>query len=97
VIFKWDATKARANKAKHGVTFEEAETVLMSPLAITVSDTTHSGSEPREKTIGVSDKLRILFVIHTEPMGQTIRIISARKADAQERRDYEEELKNRLP
>lgn len=94
--FDWDAKKAAANVRKHGVSFEEAKSVLVGPLSITVDDDRHSEVENREKTIGVSTKLRVLVVIHTKRRQDSIRIISARKASRQETVIYEEELKRRL-
>lgn len=83
--FEWDADKAAANLARHGVSFEEAETVFGDPLAITVPDDEHSIEEQRFHTIGMSDRDRLLIVSHTNE-----RIISARKPTRRERRDYEE-------
>jgi hypothetical protein len=64
--FDWDAKKATANLRKHGVSFEEAKSVLSGPLTITVDDERHSEIENQEKTIGISARSRILVVIHTE-------------------------------
>jgi len=95
--FEWDAAKAAANRRKHGVLFEEATTVFFDPFAITVPDLEHSDErERREKTTGVSSKLRVLVVVHVERMNDRIRIISARKASGQESRNYEEEVKTKL-
>ena len=94
--FEWDATKAAANRRKHGVSFDEARTVLENSLAITVDDERHSDRERREKTIGFSERFRVLIVVQTQLAKDRIRIISARKADRDEREAYEEELKRRL-
>ena len=86
--FEWDDQKAATNLAKHGVSFEEAITVLDDPNAIEAPDLI----EPdRYITIGRSDLLRVLFVVHLEiaRSGRT-RIISARKASPSQRRKYEE-------
>ena len=94
--FNWDAAKAIQNRQKHGVTFDEAASVIFDPFAITTDDEEHSEHEWRERTIGPSSRFRILIVVHTERSGDVLRIISARKADRQEAIDYEEEVKRRL-
>jgi hypothetical protein len=87
--FDWDPTKAAANLKKHGVSFREATTVLADPLSITVPDPDHSHNEERYIDVGQSARGRVLVVVYTE-RGTRIRIISARKATAAERRRYEE-------
>lgn len=87
--FDWDPDKAVRNFAKHGVSFNEASTVLGDALGWTYPDTGHSELEPRWITIGMSEQQRVLVVIHIEE-GSTIRIISAREATRSERRFYEE-------
>ena len=87
--FEWDDDKARANLAKHGVSFEEAASVFGDPLALTFSDPDHSLGEKRWLTFGVSHSGRLLVVAHTE-RGRAIRIISARKATRHERGIYEQ-------
>jgi uncharacterized protein len=87
--FEWDARKADENIKKHGVMFEEASTIFCDPLSITVRDASHSDSEDRFVTIGVSEQHRLLVVAHTD-RGNTIRLVSARKVTRRERRDYEE-------
>lgn len=94
--FEWDAGKARRNLAKHGVSFAEARSIFFGPFAVTVDDERHSALEQREKTIGFSERLRVLVVIHTRETREVIRIISARKASREETQTYEEELKQRL-
>ncbi|MDW8215689.1 MAG: BrnT family toxin [Roseiflexaceae bacterium] len=89
--FEWDDTKAVQNIKKHGVSFEEASTVFEDPLFITFLDEEHSFDEDRYITIGVSIKNNLLLVAHTD-RGDTIRIISARKATKNERRFYEETI-----
>ncbi|MCC6422769.1 MAG: BrnT family toxin [Phycisphaerales bacterium] len=91
--FEWDHAKAAKNRRKHGVTFEEAKEVIHHPLSITISDLEHSQIDEREKTIGFSSQGRILVVIHTESRNETIRLISARKAERSEVDAYEEEIK----
>jgi hypothetical protein len=88
-VFDWDPTKATANLKKHDVSFREATTVLTDPLSITVPDPDHSDDEERYIDVGLSAQGRILVVVYTE-RGSRIRIISARKATAVERKNYEE-------
>lgn len=85
----WDPKKARTNRQKHNVSFEEAATALRDPLAATGADPDHSIHEFRYLTFGISVTGRLLVVAHTDE-GDTIRIISARVASKGERRIYEE-------
>lgn len=62
MIYEWDPEKAEANLRKHGVSFEEAATVFLDPLAVTYPDPDHSDEEDRKITIGDSVKQRVLFV-----------------------------------
>ncbi len=87
--FEWDKEKAALNKKKHKVTFEEAATVFGDPLAAIFDDPVHSQEEQREILIGHSAKNRLLVICFTE-RGTVVRIISARRANSQERKDYEE-------
>ncbi len=89
VVFAWDPKKGAANLRKHGVDFREAATVLNDPLSATFPDPDHSSYEPRFLTMGISGRKRVLVVAHTEE-GETVRIISARRATGYERRFYEE-------
>ena len=86
---EWDSRKAESNLKKHGVSFDEAATVFIDPLAVTVIDSADHGEE-RDITIGVSALGKLLLVVHIEKSGDTIRIISARKATNKERSFYEE-------
>jgi uncharacterized DUF497 family protein len=86
---EWDPEKAKFNLKKHGVAFEEAATVLSDPVAVTGADPDHSDYEERYITFGLSARNRLLVVSHTEE-GETIRLISARKASKGERELYEE-------
>lgn len=95
--YEWDAVKAAVNRRKHGVPFEEAQTVICSPLAITIQDVGHSTREDREKTIGPSARDRLLVVAHSAADHGIVRIISARKASGREIADYEEEIRTRYP
>ena len=90
LTFEWDADKAASNIAKHGVTFDEARTVFGDPLAVIFDDEEHSVHELREIIIGHSVLRRLLLVSFTEHSDEVVRIISARKANKRERKDYEE-------
>jgi uncharacterized DUF497 family protein len=87
--YEWDPAKAARNRAKHGVSFEEAATVFRDPLAVTGLDPDHSKLEERWLTFGESTGGRLLVVAHLE-RNDTIRIISARLATPGERTIYEE-------
>jgi len=89
VNYEWDAKKAKTNLRKHGVSFEEAATVFLDPLAITFPDPDHSDEEARELTIGSTTKNRVVFVSHC-PRGDRTRIIGARRTTRKERKQYEE-------
>ncbi len=87
--FTWDPAKARKNLRKHGVSFEEAETVFYDDRARLVDDPDHSEAEDRFILLGLSRALRVLVVVHGYRETDTvIRIISARKATPQERIAY---------
>lgn len=89
MIYEWDSQKAKANLRRHGISFEEAATVFLDPLALTFPDPDHSDEEEREITIGHSPRQRAVFVSHCQRR-ERLRIISARKATRKERRQYEE-------
>lgn len=86
--FEWDPAKARSNKRKHGLTFEEAETVFFDENALVISDPDHSKSEDRFIILGLSRSLRELVVCHCYRGEDLIHIISARKANKDEIDDY---------
>ncbi len=89
--FEWDINKDRANRRKHGVGFDAAEQVFDDPLAITVEDRVVDG-EQRWRTTGVDFGQFLVVAIHVDRDRhgiETIRIISARKADSHERKTYE--------
>ncbi len=92
--FEWDAAKAKTNLRKHGVSFRLASAVFRDPLALTTYDDEHSETEERWVTLGSTDNGRYVVVVHTFAQASEVeihvRIISAREADAQEIRDYEE-------
>ena len=86
--FEWDDAKAASNLQKHGVSFDEALSVFGDELALTFSDSDHSEFKDRSRTYGISNKTRLLVVIHTERRSG-IRIISARRATRYEKSIYE--------
>ncbi len=88
--FEWNAEKAAVNLSKHGVSFEEAATSIADDFAYVITDEQHSEDEPREILIGYSYRHRLLFVSFVLRAPNLIRIVSARKANPKERRDYEE-------
>ena len=84
--YEWDPGKAAQNFRKHGVDFADAVVALEDENALTIEDTTHS--EVRFKTLGMGPTLNVLLVVHCERREDLIRIISARKADKRETRQY---------
>ncbi len=87
--FEWDEPKALSNLDKHGVTFDEAKTVFFDDYARLISDPDHSDTEDRYILLGYSEKSRMLLVCHCYRDNEVIRIISARKAEKHEKRQYE--------
>ncbi len=89
VRFEWDPRKSRANRTKHGVSFEEARTAFLDENARIIPDEEHSIEEDRFVLLGLSIALKLLVVCHCyRKSDQVIRIISARRATASERREY---------
>jgi len=89
LLVEWDEKKNRANKRKHGVSFEEAQTVFLDENAIRYFDPDHSAEEDRFLMLGMSWRLRVLVVCHCFRVDDsTIRIISARRANKEEAREY---------
>jgi len=87
--FEWDEDKNRENIKKHGVSFQEAQTVFLDENALRFFDPDHSRDEDRFIMLGMSFKLRVLVVCHCHRKNDTvIRIISARKADKHEAKNY---------
>ncbi|HEY3354546.1 MAG TPA: BrnT family toxin [Polyangia bacterium] len=87
--FAWDVRKDRANQREHGVSFDEARSVFWDENAKLYSDPDHSRDEDRFILLGTSALLRVLVVCHcSREGGDVIRIISARRATARERRSY---------
>ena len=87
--FEWDQRKNVGNRRKHGVSFEEAETVFYDDRGILAEDPDEE-DEDRFILIGLSAALKTLVVCHCyREEDSVIRIISARKAHREERRDYD--------
>ncbi|MFQ5629067.1 MAG: BrnT family toxin [bacterium] len=87
--FTWDRSKSAENVKKHGVSFEEAQTVFYDEFAIEFYDDAHSEWEDRFLLLGLSSKLRLLMVCHCYRKSESeIRIISARKATKNESKHY---------
>ena len=89
MIFEWDSKKAELNRAKHGVSFPEAASVFLDPMAWTFPDPDHSIGEERFVTVGQAVDGELVVVAHVELEGDRIRVISARRATKRERHDYE--------
>jgi uncharacterized protein len=89
--FDWDKEKNKSNLKKHGISFEEAQTVFVDENALLIHDPDHSGEEDRFILLGLSAKPRLLVVCHCyREIEEVIRIISARKATRVEQKIYEE-------
>ena len=87
--FEWDKRKEKTNIKKHGVSFNEARGVFYDENAMKFFDPDHSENEDHFILLGISFKLRILIVCHCFRESETIvRIISARKADGDEEKEY---------
>lgn len=87
--FEWDPKKAQSNLRKHGVSFEDAQTVFADENAKLIDDPDHSEEEDRFVLLGFSSSLRLLVVCHCyRSAGKLVRIISARKAEGRERNAY---------
>ncbi|MGN7611769.1 BrnT family toxin [Magnetococcales bacterium HHB-1] len=82
----WDVNKAKSNQEKHGVSFADAATVLQDPLALLRDDSDHD--EYRFVTIGCNDLGQCLVLVYTYWQGDTIRVISMRKATRREKQVY---------
>ena len=89
LAFSWDDNKAKQNRKKHKVSFEEAFTVFFDENAIEYFDPDHSGDEDRFLMLGISCRLRVLVVCYClRKDGSEIRIISARTTTKKEQRVY---------
>lgn len=91
--FEWDKAKDTANRRKHGVSFDEAASVFYDENALLLADPDHSEEEDRFVILGLSIRLRTIVVTHCyRAAEEVIRIISARRADRQEREQYNRRL-----
>ena len=89
IRFEWDQSKATANLRKHGVSFEEAQSVFYDEFAVQFFDDEHSVSEERFILLGMSSGARLLIICHCErDLGNLVRIISARRATKRESAFY---------
>jgi len=89
IRFDWDNRKNKANQKKHGISFEEAQTVFFDENALEFPDPDHSTKEERFLLLGRSFRLRVLVICHClRESASLIRIISARKATSKERHFY---------
>ena len=87
--FEWDRAKSEANQKKHGVSFEEAQTVFFEDSAVIFDDPDHSREEQRFLLLGASDARRILVVAHCyREEEELVRIISAREETRREREAF---------
>jgi uncharacterized DUF497 family protein len=88
ISFAWDEAKGRSNLAKHGVSFEEAQTVFLDDHARLIDDPDHSTDEERFVLLGYSFQARCLIVCHCYRESDVIRLISARPANKDEEKQY---------
>ena len=89
LIFSWGDNKNSENVRKHGVSFEEAQTVFFDEKALEFEDPDHSETEDRFLLLDLSQKLRVLVICHCFRKTESeIRIISVRKATAKEQKVY---------
>lgn len=93
IRFEWDPRKAKSNAQKHGVSFEEAQSVFFDEQALLLEDPQPLQQEERFVLLGLSASFRLLVVVHVLREGDVIRIISARKATRMETRQYETRLR----
>jgi uncharacterized DUF497 family protein len=84
--FSWASGKAAQNRLKHGIDFADAVLALEDDNALTVEDYGHD--EQRFKSLGLGPDLKVLLVVFAQRGEDNIRIISARKADASEIKQY---------
>ena len=88
MMFEWNGEKAKINDRKHGVSFYEAMTAFSDPCSLIIPDPAHSIDEDRFVLLGISDRARLLVVVHAE-RGENVRIISSRQATRTESKVYE--------
>jgi hypothetical protein len=91
ISFEWDKKKNLLNKKKHGISFEEAQTVFIDENGLLIHDPDHSDEEDRFILLGLSSRLRALIVCYCyRKRNEIIRILSARKATRSEQKKYGE-------
>jgi uncharacterized DUF497 family protein len=89
LTFDWDIAKSTSNQKKHGISFEEAQTVFLDENALMIHDPDHSDDEDRFILLGLSVKFKVLVVCHCyRKRNEVIRIISARRATRAEQKHY---------
>lgn len=89
MLFQWDEKKNKLNQKKHGVSFEEAESVFFDEHARLISDPDNSDEEDRFILLGLAESLKMLIVVHIyRENDEVVRIISARKAQKKEQKFY---------
>ena len=92
--FVWDAAKRRENLAKHGIDFREAPEVFDGPMLVALDNREDYGED---RFIGLgSIKSRVVVIVYSEPEENTVRVISLRKANKNERERFDKELAKRL-
>ena len=91
--FEWDENKNQLNIRKHGINFRDAGYVFSDPFALNIPDDEHSNNEERWLLLGQNLNEQVLLVVHTFRCGDVIRIISARKATANEKATYLKRLR----
>jgi uncharacterized DUF497 family protein len=90
IKFEWNTAKAVTNIKKHGVSFEEAKSVFFDDFAVQFFDQENFGTEDRFLMLGMSNETNLLLICHCErDDGNTIRVISARKATKNESKNYQ--------
>jgi len=90
IKFEWDTAKAVTNIKKHGVSFEEAKSVFFDEFAVQFFDQNNTDSEDRFLMLGMSNETNLLLICHCErDDGNSIRVISARKATKNESKSYQ--------
>lgn len=92
IRFEWDEKKAIINKRKHDVSFDEAQTVFSDAFSIIKADIGHSDNEERQLIVGMSRKNRMIIISFTE-REDVVRLVNARKATRNERKQYEKPYK----
>lgn len=92
MTFEWNENKNQINKRKHGISFDEAQTVFYDEQALLEYDEFHSADEDRFRILGCSEKGNILLVVHCIRDESVIRIVYSRKATATEKEGYERSI-----